>query len=78
MLDDITIPRSLLSSRMLDQFIKRIEIKLQLAEKLELSIQEDSQFDPDRQFGKELALLLERLPELFHNKKLTVLAPEID
>ena len=78
MLDDITVPHSLQSSRKLAEFIKRIEIKLQLAEKLELSIQEYSQFDPDRQFGKELALLLECFPLHFHNKKITVLAPEID
>lgn len=78
MLNESTIPQSWQNSRRLDQFIKEIEIRLQLAEKLELSIQEDSQFGTERQFGKELALLLERLPERFHNKKVTVFAPEID
>ena len=77
-LDHTNMPESLQNASRLTKFFKRIESRVMLADKLELVIKEDLDIDDTRSLGKELALLVQRLPERFDRKKISLFAPEVD
>ena len=62
----------MLSGDLLDRFYNRIETRVQLAEKLTITIETNLRNYESQMFGEELALLIQKMPDRLQDKKITV------
>ena len=65
-----TRPACLLTGDMLERFYKRIETRLNLAQRVALGISSDLQDYDSKLFGDELALFIQKLPARLDNAKI--------
>lgn len=73
-----TLRQSLESNENLEKLYKRIETRVQIADKLQISVERHLRLPSNRMLGEELATLVSRMPERFHEGKIILIANNVE